>query len=45
MRRSVTAHRPCALFRLAALGWRGVLFEVIRGEGVRVRDRMEVEPG
>lgn len=51
LRRSATPHRPCALFRaragavafeLAALGWRGALFEVLDRGWVRVGDPVEV---
>jgi len=51
LRRSTTPHRPCALFRiragerafeLAAMGWRGALFEVLDGGVVRVGDPVEV---
>ncbi len=54
LRRSRTPHRPCALFRsragdvafeLAALGWRGALFEVLHRGVVRVGDPVEVESG
>ncbi|MCS7171977.1 MAG: MOSC domain-containing protein [Armatimonadetes bacterium] len=51
LRRSTTLHRPCVLFRsragalafeLAALGWRGALFEVLNRGVVRVEDPVEV---
>jgi hypothetical protein len=50
LRRSATPHRPCQLFRaragevafrLAALGWRGALFEVLDRGWVRVGDPVE----